>query len=140
MQEPIEFCVRNDEDAGRILHELLREQIKAWVRRGGGNEIRSRQIWACAWEALQNAIRYGSQPGEPIRIVLLTEADGLLIRITQPRPWDRARTDLMDARERLPYDPQPGQLGGLVTISKLASSVEISNHARTIGMRFRTPT
>lgn len=69
-EDTIEFEAANDDDAGRVLHETLRKQIMAWVRQSGGDENRSRQIWAATWEGLQNAIRYGSDPGDPIRISL----------------------------------------------------------------------
>jgi anti-sigma regulatory factor (Ser/Thr protein kinase) len=131
----IEFEIPNDEDAGRLSHESIREQIKTWVRQRGENETRSRQIWAATWEAVQNAIRHGSKPGDPIRVTLVKDADGLRIRVTQPNSWNGAQNAIAKARQDLSSDDRKLHLGGLVTMSKLAR-LNVSNRERTIEMRF----
>jgi anti-sigma regulatory factor (Ser/Thr protein kinase) len=135
-ENTIEFEIANDDNAGRILHENLREQIKAWVRQGGGNETRSRQIWAAIWESLQNAIRYGSDRGDPIRITLTRDPDGLHICVTQPKPWSGAEHALAQLRERASSRDHKVRLGGLTTMYQLASRLNVSNEERTIEMRF----
>jgi anti-sigma regulatory factor (Ser/Thr protein kinase) len=135
-ENEIQFEIPNDGDAGRLSHEVIREQIKAWVREGGGNDVKSRQIWAATWEALQNAIRYGSQRGDPIRITLARDADELRIRVTQPKSWNGAQNALAKVREEAGSRDRKLRLGGLFTMSKLASRLRVSNRDRTIEMRF----
>lgn len=129
--------IRNDEDAGRLLHEQVRERIKEWVRQAGGSETKSRQVWAAAWEALQNAIRYGSEKGDQVRITLARDSDEIRIQVTQSKSWTGAHARLTNVQQKDTKCTEPkSDLGGLGTMSRVASKITVSNKDRTIEMRF----
>jgi anti-sigma regulatory factor (Ser/Thr protein kinase) len=132
----LKLDIPNDADAARRSHEEVRRQIRAWVLRSGGNSTMSRQVWAATWEAVQNAIRYGSKPGDPIQITLAKEQSGLRIRVTQRRRWPAAEKEIAEARQNLKSQNRRLRLGGLVTMSNLASTVNVSNRQRTIEIHF----
>ena len=130
------FKLMNENDAGRICHEIVREQIKAWVHNQGWSESKSRQVWVATWEALQNAIKYGSSPGEQIGIGLCPEGEqGMRVEISQTRPsW---REVIRDVKKTLSSKPEELPLGGAVIMYKLASGISVSPDGRTVKLHFR---
>lgn len=133
----LKLNIPNDADAARLSHEEIRNQVKAWVLRSGRNDTLSRQVWVATWEAVQNAIRYGSNPGDPIEVTLCQEPSGLRIRVTQRKPWAAAEQKIAEAHQNLHSENRRLRLGGLVTMSNLASKLNVSNRQRTIEMRFK---
>jgi serine phosphatase RsbU (regulator of sigma subunit) len=61
-------------------------------------------VTAATYEALQNAARYGSAPGETILLRLATVSAFSVVTITQPRPWKDWDLQFGDARRRFWQD------------------------------------
>jgi anti-sigma regulatory factor (Ser/Thr protein kinase) len=132
----LKFYITNDADAGRRLHDEIRRRIKAWVLRHGGDQTRSRQVYAATFEAVQNAICYGSELGDVVELTVNEEPDGLRIQVTQRKEWSSAEKEFARAREHLKCEDRRQRLGGLVTMSNLATKLNVSNGKRTIEMHF----
>ena len=136
-QETLELSLMNAENAPHVLHEVLRPRLKAWAGDQGLDETRARKIWCATWEALQNAILYGSRRGDVLQIRLQrTPAGGAQIEIVQPRLWPDWDTQLEESK-RHPIEPggEP-PLGGTVVMLDLSSSITGSNQGRRITMHF----
>src|SRR5262249_4426188 len=75
--------------------------LKSRCCQQGFEEPRIRQIWAATWEAIQNAVKYGSRPGDVIHIQLIPPRDDryLEVELRQPLLWEDWDTMLGDRKK-----------------------------------------
>jgi HEAT repeat protein len=135
--EQLEFSLPNNDQTGRISDEVLKEKIKAWATPLTGSSKRVNEIWNTTWEAVQNAWRYGSRPGDTIHVALSRDATGIWVSITQPHRWTGGAKVLLEVREKINFDKQRIHLGGIIMMTKLASGLAVSNCDRTVQLHFR---
>jgi hypothetical protein len=116
----------------------LQELLESHARQSGVTApARIRQICTATWEAIQNAIHYGSAAGETIRIRFLPpDVEGRLgIELRQPRPWP-ASEEHLGRRCKAAVDAGSFQLGGAVIMLWLADRVDVSDGGRCVTLWF----
>jgi anti-sigma regulatory factor (Ser/Thr protein kinase) len=86
------------------------------------------------WEAIQNAFKHGSAPGDVIRIDQRLTASGIEIVITQPRRWSDWDLELGSRRESKALDADRGY--GTLIMLNLATRVTVSDHGRRVHLVF----
>ena len=136
-----EFRLRNASDTGRVSHERLRVELRDWAISRGYDDQSARKVWAATWEAIQNAIKYGSERGEVLRILLRAAQAGVLeVEIIQPRAWRDWESELSEAKKNAVLDkvamPDVPALGGTAIMLLLATKISVSHQGRNVTMRF----
>lgn len=125
-------------DTGLVCHGELRQQIREWLDEHGRHQ-ESSQVWAATWEALLNAIAYGSHRGDviSIRMRLTRELSVEIEQSLEWRDWDECLGDeRRSALLAMDVAPERFEAGGTVVMSKLASSVIVSRQGRSLTMLF----
>lgn len=127
---------------GIAIYGELKNQLKDWMQDQGIDKVRREIIWAAISEAIQNAIRYGSEPSEVIEIrAVFTGENGLEVEIKQPRSWDHCEEILGERRKRaiLTQQSLPGGYGcqgGTVIMLLHAHEIQVKEAGRIVLMRF----
>jgi len=131
------FSLMNAGDTGAACHNELREQLKTWGQNRGFEERRIHQIWAATWEAIQNAVKYGSKPGDVIHIQLVPPGeDGMIeVEVRQPLLWEDW-DERLGGRMKREVQTQKILFGGTVIMLWLANEISVTNLGRRIAMRF----
>ena len=93
------------------------------------------EVWNAVWEAVQNAIKYGSEAGDVIRIDLKpTPQQGIEVIVTQPRRWTDWDIELGSRRSTLELTGEGG-VGTLIML-RLSDGVSVTDQGRSIHLRF----
>ena len=66
----VAFELLNADDSGRFATGELKTALVEWSIPYLADEVRRLEVWNAVWEAVQNAIKYGSEAGDVIRIDL----------------------------------------------------------------------
>jgi WD40 repeat protein/GTPase SAR1 family protein len=133
-----EFGLLNTRDAVRLCDEEMKPDVLAWAAgHGGRTREGALNLWAGVWEAILNAIQWGSKRGDEIRIRLMAEGDKwLVIEVEQSMPWtDYGRylngpIEALDGVRDLSY-------GGTVIMRRSASHVMVTLGGRCVELRYR---
>ena len=93
--------------------------------------------WAATWEAIQNAVKYGSRPGDVIHIRLIPPRDDgcLEVELRQPLLWEDWDTMLGDRKKSEVHNGHI-LMGGTVIMLWLATEIQVVLLGRRITMRF----
>jgi anti-sigma regulatory factor (Ser/Thr protein kinase) len=131
------FSLLNAGDTGAACHYELREKLKGWAQNRGFEERRIRQIWAATWEAIQNAVKYGSRRGNAIYIRLIFIGyEGLVkVEVTQPllwEDWDK----VLGQRMKNEVQTDKVLMGGTIIMLWLANEIQVTDRGRRITMAF----
>ena len=131
------FYLVNNIDTVSVCHNELREKLKTWARENKVGEKRIRQIWSATWEAIQNAIKFGSQLGDVIRIRFSPSSDeGILeIEIEQPLIWEDWDKRLGE-RKKAEIKTNRILHGGTFVMLLLADEIRVTDLGRKITMSF----
>ena len=134
------FSLRHSEDIDQELHEDLKAFIIEWAVSQGFDESKARAVWTAIYEAIQNALRWGSDPGESIYIGLQATEKGFLeAEIGQPRKWPGGAKKLKEHASGVPRGKVRKEdltLGGVVVMQRLADDISVREEGRKIVMRF----
>ena len=138
--ESLEFSLRNAEDLDQELHEELKTSILAWAESHSFDEGGAREVWMATYEAIRNALEWGSDPGQTINIRLHAIEKGLFeVEIEQPREWSEGPEKLGGRRSGAPggkVRKEEIALGGVVMMQRLANDISVREEGRKIVMRF----
>jgi anti-sigma regulatory factor (Ser/Thr protein kinase) len=131
-----EYALRNCSSAGQVCHELLRTDIDIWILSNGATRARSRQVWAATWEAIQNAVKHGSSPGEIIRVkVSITSNRSFVVQVRQPRAWPGWGETILRAADGA-IDSEHPVLGGIAIIAHLTERFEVFDGDKSVNLYF----
>ena len=94
-------------------------------------------MWLATWEAIQNAVKHGSQPGEVIDIHFLPpdEAGRLRVSLVQPRAWE-AWEQALGAPRKAEVEAGKFRLGGTIIMHWLADQIRVTDQGRNITLLF----
>ncbi len=127
-------------DLVTVCHRELRADLEKWLTNHGlADTERTQQIWGATWEAIHNALRHGSKPGEAVTIRLsVNVGEGYWeVEVSQPVAWEDWDKWLGDRRKR---EIQSGRLPeegwGTIIMLWLAHDIRVYNWGRSIAMRF----
>jgi serine phosphatase RsbU (regulator of sigma subunit) len=131
------FRLMNAGDTAISCHNELREHLKTWAQKQEFDEKRILQIWSATWEAIQNAVKYGSKPWDVIQIqFILPSEDGRLgIEIKQPLLWEDWEQSL-GARKKKQLQSNQVLMGGTIIMLWLANEIRVTELGRSITMWF----
>ena len=131
------FRLMNAGDTGSACHNELRQSLKEWAFLNEVELQRGAQIWSATWEAIQNAVRYGSNPRDIIQIRFISsQPKGCVeIEVRQPLIWEDWDKVLGDRRKQVVQTDQI-LMGGTVIMLWLADEIRVSDLGRRITLRF----
>ena len=131
------FSLMNAGNTGAACHNELREKLKAWTRKQRFDQRRIHQVWAATWEAIQNAVKFGSRAGDVIHIRLIPREKRrfLEVELRQPLLWEDWDKVLGERSKRAVHTNQI-LMGGTVVMLWLADIIQVTDLGRTITMRF----
>jgi serine phosphatase RsbU (regulator of sigma subunit) len=133
------FSLMNAGDTGSVCHNELRKQLKTWAQsQGFADQRRITQVWAATWEAIQNAVKFGSKSGDVIHIRLIPPGqEGFLeVEMTQPLLWEDWDKCLGNRRKEEVNESGQILMGGTVVMLWLADEIRVTDLGRRIIMRF----
>ena len=131
------FKLKNAHGVGSEYHAKLRPRVLEWVETYQCSAQKQRQIWAVLWEALQNAIKYGSTRGDLIHVRLKPGHNHTFnVEIVQPEAWPLWRDMLGKQKQLTMRDNQDLALGGTTLMIRLTSRIEVSDKGRTLLLFF----
>ncbi len=129
------FELLNADDSGRFATGELKTALVEWSIPYLPDEVRRLEVWNAVWEAVQNAIKYGSEAGDVIRIDLKpTPQQGIEVIVTQPRRWTDWDIELGSRRSTLELTGEGG-VGTLIML-RLSDGVSVTDQGRSIHLRF----
>ena len=134
-----EYRLINTQDTATALYSEFFPQMKQWVHDQEFSEVRAQEVCTATLEAIQNAIKYGSRPGDSIHIWLIspTKKGGAITTATeQPlfwEDWDEMLGVTMKRKIQTAKDPI---LGGTIIMLRLADEIRVSDLGRRIIMKF----
>ena len=134
----LNFLLKNDVNSGVICNSQLKEELKNWIRTHSSFSIvRIRQIWSATWEAIQNAIIHGSEPGETIEISVsyLQQNELIIVAVRQPKIWEEWEDNLGNNKKQN-LDKNELLMGGTIIMLQLANDIYVFDSGRTIEMQF----
>lgn len=141
MPGQLEFSFIHTLDTAYTVHTKLKDPCREWVRAQGFEEREAREIWVATWEAIQNAIKHGSDRGDAIYGRLYAAGPGLIrVQLKQPKAWADCDTEFGNQRMVAVAsidNPTEETFGGAATILKLCAGVSFSGCGRELTMRFR---
>ena len=132
------FALVNGADTFSRLDQL-RERIHSLAAGHDVSPRRASQIWQATFEAIQNALKHGSQPGDVVSVRIAWKSSAgravIEVEVRQPRLWEDWDHMLGAARRR---EVEAGRflLGGTVLMLWLASEVVVTDLGQRTLMRF----
>lgn len=132
--EELTFELVNTDDAGQLSTTALKQKEDDWLVKKSCLEEQRLDIWNAVWEAIQNALKHGSQPGDVLRIDLSGKGNRVDIMFTQPRQWPDWDLELGTRRGTPDISDERGF--GTHIMLKFASSITVRDQGRKILMRF----
>ena len=128
------FELTNAHDSGQYMANL-RSALMAWAALHLSDERRRQECWSTLVEAIQNALRYGCDPGEVIGIEFLPSSPfpGVEIVVSQPKRWEDWDLSLGGRR---PSQELTSRGVGTLTMLKLANEVKVSDQGRRVHLKF----
>jgi len=112
--------------------DVLRTALMSWAARHLPHE-RCQAAWSALVEAIQNALRHSSGPGEAIRIDFKPAPPGIEIVVRQPKRW--LNWDLSLGSRRPTRDLVPEGVGTL-TMLRVADDVWVTDQGRRVHLKF----
>lgn len=136
-----EFRLVKSDDTRRALHKELKQHVLQRAKYVGLNDNESQAVWVATVEGVWNAVKYGTPPGEAIRIRLSAVGKSSMeVEIEQPLEWLDWEKELGgDRRGTIPQEIQEvkGVLsGGTIIMLKLADEPITVEEDRKVIMRF----
>ena len=128
--EKLTFELVNTDDAGQLSTTELKQKQDDWLVKKGCSEEKRLNIWNAVWEAIQNALKHGSQPGDVVGIDLSTVGNLIDIEFTQPRQWPDWDLELGTRRGTPDISDERGF--GTHIMLKLASSITVRNQGQDV--------
>jgi serine phosphatase RsbU (regulator of sigma subunit) len=134
----LEFTLINAANIAEVCHSELRPKLKEWLQSQGPQE--AKEIWCVIWEALSNAVVYGSYSGDIFSLRIRRVDAGIAVEIEQPRDWRDWDRWLGTRRKDLLPDGAPqadADLGGTAVLLKLGNRVFASMQGRLLTLLFQ---
>ena len=134
----LEFSLVNAGHAGAASGQLA-PVVLNWATERLGSPERALAVWAATYEAIQNAVKYGSVHNDVIAIRLKTLDEGLEVEFVQPNVWESWPEVLGESRRAAARAAEiPIRLGGgTITMLRLADEVRCLDHGCVVQLRFR---
>jgi HEAT repeat protein len=134
---PFAFALVKNNTTGQAFEGLEKGFKGHLERRDFAARDRVNQMWSAVDEALQNAVKYGSEEGEQISLRwALPNGAGLLeVIVLQPRVWADWEDYFGPARQAKVAAGVEVE-GGTVIILKAIDAIHVTDEGRRLGMKF----
>jgi serine phosphatase RsbU (regulator of sigma subunit) len=127
------FELLNSEDLPVAVFGPFKQAFFEWAALQLDDETRRFEAWSAIVEAVQNACRFGSDPGDVIRIDLMPASPGIEVVVSQPKRWPD--WDLALGARRTDRTLRETHVGTLIMLL-MATSVWAADYGRRVHMRF----